>query len=117
MAAIAQESAACCKLSGLLTEAGKNWREPDLIPYVAHLFEHFGPERLIWGSDWPVLTIAASYETWLELASGFIPKRQETAAVFGANAADLYKLSKVPATKPDRAPSKMISSLVVSEDG
>ena len=45
-----------------LTEAGKDWTITEVAPYVAHLLEHFGPERLVWGSDWPVLTKAASYE-------------------------------------------------------
>ncbi|MFB1025257.1 MAG: amidohydrolase family protein, partial [Octadecabacter sp.] len=61
IAVIAKESRAYCKLSGLLTEAGKDWTITDFAPYVAHLLEHFGPERLVWGSDWPVLTMAASY--------------------------------------------------------
>ncbi len=93
MAAIANESGAHCKLSGLLTEAGRDWTTSDVAPYAAHLFEHFGPERLVWGSDWPVLTLAASYETWLEMAAAFIPNGSAKGAVFGSNAADLYRLA------------------------
>lgn len=94
MAVIAQESGAYCKLSGLLTEAGNNWTASDVAPYVAHLIEHFGPKRLVWGSDWPVLTLAASYETWLDMAMALIPDQRARNAVFGTNAAHLYRLAK-----------------------
>jgi L-fuconolactonase len=60
-------AAACpnvvCKLSGMVTEADwKNWRPADLQPYVDHALELFGPERLMYGSDWPVCELAGSYE-------------------------------------------------------
>jgi L-fuconolactonase len=53
-----------CKLSGLLTEAGRGWREEDLTPYALHVVDRFGTDRLLYGSDWPVLTIAAVYADW-----------------------------------------------------
>ena len=43
----------CCKLSGLVTEAAPDWRPLQLAPYVRHLVQVFGPDRLMWGSDWP----------------------------------------------------------------
>jgi L-fuconolactonase len=60
-------AAACpnvvCKLSGMVTEADwKNWKPADLQPYVDHALELFGPERLMYGSDWPVCELAGSYE-------------------------------------------------------
>ena len=80
-----------CKLSGLLTEAGDK-RDAALIrPYVDTLFEWFGPERLIWGSDWPVLRLAGDYKGWLAMCHDFIPARQHD-SVFGANAVRFYKL-------------------------
>ena len=94
IAIIAQESTAYCKLSGLLTEAGTNWAQSDVAPYVVHLLDCFGPERLVWGSDWPVVTLAASFKTWLDMATELIPNGRGTEAVFGSNAADLYKLAK-----------------------
>src|SRR5207249_3870690 len=51
----------CCKLSGLLTEAGATWCLEDLVPYAARVVECFGSERVLYGSDWPVLTLAGDY--------------------------------------------------------
>ena len=54
-----------CKLSGLATEASATaWREADLVPYASHVVERFGTERVMYGSDWPVLTLVAGYATW-----------------------------------------------------
>ena len=61
---IARETSACCKLSGLVTEARPDWTAEALRPYVAHLVECFGPERLLWGSDWPVVALAGGFERW-----------------------------------------------------
>lgn len=58
MAALAEESTARCKLSGLLTEALPSDGEDELYPYMDHLYEHFGAQRLMWGSDWPVLNLS-----------------------------------------------------------
>ena len=61
---IARNTGAVCKLSGLATEAGASWTENDLRPYVDHLMVCFGPSRLMWGSDWPVVNLAGGYERW-----------------------------------------------------
>jgi len=54
-----------CKLSGLVTEASPTeWREADLVPYASHVVEEFGTERVMYGSDWPVLTLTAGYAAW-----------------------------------------------------
>jgi len=54
-----------CKLSGLVTEASPTeWREADLVPYASHLVETFGTDRVMYGSDWPVLALAAEYAAW-----------------------------------------------------
>lgn len=53
-----------CKLSGLLTEAAEPWSEEDLLPFATSVVECFGPERLLYGSDWPVLTLAGGYRDW-----------------------------------------------------
>ncbi|WP_370160859.1 amidohydrolase family protein [Limimaricola soesokkakensis] len=92
MTALAQETTACCKLSGLLTEAGAGAGHPEVAPYAEHLFAQFSPSRLIWGSDWPVLTLAASYGAWFEMAMSFISDAQDRQAVFGGNAMALYRL-------------------------
>jgi L-fuconolactonase len=93
IATIARESRVYCKLSGLLTEAGQDWTSADVAPYVAHLLDHFGPERLVWGSDWPVLNLAADYGTWVDMAKSFIQNEPDQLAIFGKNAVDLYRLA------------------------
>jgi L-fuconolactonase len=56
-----------CKLSGLVTEADhQNWQEADLQPYVAHVLEVFGEDRVLFGSDWPVALQASEYPRWVE---------------------------------------------------
>lgn len=94
MAALARDTGAYCKLSGLVTEAAADWTVADLAPYVDHLLQCFGPERLIWGSDWPVCRLAASYEGWLEAALRLVgPDPDAHAAVFGGAARRFYGLS------------------------
>lgn len=94
MAAIARESSACCKLSGLVTEADGDWAAGDLRPYVDVLFETFGPRRILWGSDWPVVDLAGGYERWwrstIDLLSGL--RQGDVAAVLGGNAEAFYRL-------------------------
>jgi len=54
-----------CKLSGLVTEASPTeWREADLVPYASYVVEKFGTGRVMYGSDWPVLTLAGDYAAW-----------------------------------------------------
>ncbi|PKQ04545.1 MAG: amidohydrolase, partial [Alphaproteobacteria bacterium HGW-Alphaproteobacteria-10] len=59
---------AFCKLSGLVTEAASGWTVDDLRPYAAHVLAAFGPERVMWGSDWPVCRLRAEYGDWLTAA-------------------------------------------------
>jgi len=91
---IAFETNAWCKLSGLVTEASPNWKLDDLRPYVDHVMECFGPQRVVWGSDWPVLTLSADYGRWLdatkELISPLSPADQ--AGIMARNAALLYRM-------------------------
>ena len=94
MAVIARETQAFCKLSGLVTEASPDWRIQDLRPYVDHLLETFGAQRLIWGSDWPVCTLNSSYSRWVQatedLLKGLSSTDQE--AILGKNAVQVYRL-------------------------
>ncbi|WP_061168879.1 amidohydrolase family protein [Caballeronia hypogeia] len=83
-----------CKLSGLATEASPNWTEETLRPYVAHLLDQFGPARLMWGSDWPVLNMNGSYAAWHDTATNLtshLEKAQQD-AIFGGNARAFYRL-------------------------
>ncbi|MGO4407412.1 amidohydrolase [Bosea sp. RAF48] len=92
IAALAARPNTACKLSGLVTEAGPGWTDAALAPAVAHLLACFGPERLLWGSDWPVATLAASYGQWRAAAERLTAtlSEPERAALFGGNAARIY---------------------------
>ena len=89
---IAQQSNAYCKLSGLATEADENWQPTDLHRYIQHMIDCFGVERIIWGSDWPVATLAVEYSAWFELAQSYFPDTEQRSAVFGGNALRAYKI-------------------------
>lgn len=82
-----------CKVSGLVTELQPGAGPADIKAAVAHLFNCFGPNRLIWGSDWPVLTLAGDYTTWFELAREAIAAKEPSAvrAVMGDNALRIYR--------------------------
>ncbi|MEW6641612.1 MAG: amidohydrolase family protein [Pseudomonadota bacterium] len=92
IAAAARYPNVACKLSGLVTEAPTNWHIDDLRPYAEHLLACFGPQRLIWGSDWPVVTLAADYGRWLATAEHLMAAldADARAAVFGGNARRVY---------------------------
>jgi L-fuconolactonase len=83
-----------CKLSGLATEASPGWTEDTLRPYVEHLLNTFGPARLMWGSDWPVLELNGDYLLWHSVATTLLASLSdaERDAVFGENAAAFYRL-------------------------
>jgi L-fuconolactonase len=91
---VARQTNTCCKLSGLVTEAAASWRVDHLRRYVEHLVETFGPNRLMWGSDWPVVDLAGGYARWraasLELLQGLT--QSERNAVLGGTAAAFYGL-------------------------
>ncbi|HEV7254902.1 MAG TPA: amidohydrolase family protein [Mesorhizobium sp.] len=93
---VAQHPNISCKLSGTVTEADHaNWTLPDLEPYVRHVFSAFGPDRVMWGSDWPVCLLAASYAEVLNAVRAILAPMldaESAAKVFGGNAARFYKL-------------------------
>lgn len=84
----------CCKLSGLLTEAAAGQGRAELEPVVEEALAIFGPERLIWGSDWPVLLLAGGYAGWLEASLALTARLGPDAqrAIFGLSAARAYRL-------------------------
>jgi L-fuconolactonase len=93
--ALAKFSNVVCKISGLVTEAEwSSWRPEDIIPYLDLAFEAFGADRLIFGSDWPVCTVAASYTQVVELVQDYLSRFSGEArdAVFGRNAERFWKL-------------------------
>lgn len=83
-----------CKVSGLVTEAGPGWTADSVRPYVEELLELFGPERLIYGSDWPVLADVATYAEVVEVARGalVVLGPGELDDVFSRNARRVYQL-------------------------
>jgi L-fuconolactonase len=98
MAALAALPNVWCKLSGLLTEAGG--RDPASVrPYAETLLELFGPQRLIFGSDWPVLRLAGDYIAWIEQCREIVPAAHHD-AVFGANAVSFYRLDVAGSAGP-----------------
>ena len=84
-----------CKVSGMVTEADMdNWTPDDLAPYVAHVLGMFGYDRLMYGSDWPVCLQGGSYQQVIDAARKTLSSltSEESAAVFGGNAARFYRL-------------------------
>lgn len=96
MRAIARETTAWCKLSGLVTEAGAAWAVADLRPYVDHLLECFGSERLMWGSDWPVVELAGGYDRWWTVTQELLRPLDGASRerVLGENAARFYGVAE-----------------------
>jgi L-fuconolactonase len=97
LAALARQPNVACKVSGLVTEADWNaWTTGQLVPYVRHAADVFGPERLLFGSDWPVCLLAAGYGEVVAATAGALDRAgvgpAERDAVFGANARRLYRL-------------------------
>jgi L-fuconolactonase len=97
MKMLASDTNAYCKLSGLLTELdAKDLADPvsTITPFVEVLLKTFGPERLMWGSDWPVLTLVSNYQSWHDLAHVLLEKLGSDASdrVFGGTASEFYAL-------------------------
>ena len=83
------------KLSGLVTEADwRQWRPADLAPFVDHALERLGPDRIVFGSDWPVCLLAASYADVVMTARDLTSRltADERAGIFGDNATRFYRL-------------------------
>jgi L-fuconolactonase len=87
-----------CKLSGMVTEADwQNWKPEDIKPYLDVVFEAFGTERVMIGSDWPVCLVAGKYEKVMGVVMDYISKLNETdkAKILGGNAIKAYKIVTV----------------------
>lgn len=94
IAAIANQTPAYCKVSGLITEADRSQTYDDVMPYLDYLLDMFGPERLIWGSDWPVLNLAGDYEHWHAASTNRLKQLavQDQENILGRNAIRFYGL-------------------------
>ena len=94
--AVAQYQNVWCKVSGMVTEADwKQWKKEDFTPYLDVVTEAFGAKRIMYGSDWPVCQVAASYEKMLEIVQEYYASfsREEQALIFGGNATRFYHLT------------------------
>ena len=84
-----------CKVSGMVTEAANaSWTREDLKPYIDHVIESFGPDRVVFGGDWPVVLRAARYTEWVEALEWAVSgaSRTELKKLFRDNAIAFYRL-------------------------
>jgi L-fuconolactonase len=97
---LSEQTNAYCKLSGLVTEASDGWVIDDIRPFAAHIIDSFGAERVMWGSDWPVCLLQASYDQWRKLAKSLCVHLSENdqMRIFGGTAIEFYRLSNTPPT-------------------
>jgi L-fuconolactonase len=92
---LARRENVCCKLSGMATEADwRQWTESDLRPYFDITLDAFGPKRLMFGSDWPVILVACDYKRWAEMVRSWISEMSaaEQAFIMGGTAKLAYSL-------------------------
>lgn len=95
MRALARFDNVYCKVSGMVTEAAwQKWKRDDFKPYLDVVFDCFGVDRLMFGSDWPVCTLSASYDEVVGIVQDYIRDfpNDKQEKFFGMNAADFYGL-------------------------
>lgn len=92
---VAQHEKVYCKVSGLITEAGWNsWKPEDIYPYLDVIFNAFGTQRVMYGSDWPVMLLAGEYRQWVDLLNDYLRNFDEAdkSRFWGQNAIEFYNL-------------------------
>ncbi|MEO7214458.1 amidohydrolase family protein [Mucilaginibacter sp.] len=95
IAAIAQHKNVYCKVSGFCTEADwRNWQPSDVKPYLDVVFQAFGTDRLMFGSDWPVNLVAGGYNKTVDCLNAYLApfSQADQAKFWGGNAASFYNL-------------------------
>ncbi|MBD0368991.1 MAG: amidohydrolase family protein, partial [Flavisolibacter sp.] len=95
LAAVAQYENVYCKISGMVTEADwNNWKREDFTPYLDTVVDAFGTDRLLFGSDWPVCLVAASYEEVVGIVEDYFSafSKEEQDKLFALNASRFYQL-------------------------
>lgn len=95
MAAVSSFPNVCCKVSGMVTEADwTGWTKEQIYPFLDEILESFGPLRMMYGSDWPVCLLAASYERQLEIVTDYISSlsTSEQQRIMGGTATSFYNL-------------------------
>lgn len=96
MKIIAQHENVWCKISGMVTEADwQNWKIADFEPYLDMVFEAFGANRVMFGSDWPVCNVAGGYDKMISIVENYVSKlsANEQSRFWGLNAIEFYKLN------------------------
>jgi L-fuconolactonase len=96
LASVASLPQVSCKLSGLVTEARQDDGESELAPWIDAMLDLFGPNRLLWGSDWPVVDLAGGYDRWRGVTMASLRALDGSAreAVLGGNAERVYPLAR-----------------------
>jgi L-fuconolactonase len=92
---LAQYPGVYCKVSGMVTEADwYHWKNEDFLPYLDTVFDAFGADRIMFGSDWPVCTVAASYHKVFEMVQDYIKQfsSDDQSKILGENAKQFYNL-------------------------
>jgi predicted TIM-barrel fold metal-dependent hydrolase len=94
MAALAARKNVICKISGIIARVPKEWSAEDLAPIVNHCLDSFGPDRVIFGSDWPVCLMGATYRQWVTSLKEIIASRPtaEQKKLLSENAIKFYGL-------------------------
>jgi predicted TIM-barrel fold metal-dependent hydrolase len=95
IAAVARRPDACCKISGIVASTrGHVWRAADLAPIIKHVLSEFGPDRVVFGGDWPVCTLGAPLATWLQALREVVRDRtpDDQRKLFHDNATQVYGL-------------------------
>lgn len=96
MKIIARHENVWCKVSGMVTEADwQNWEISDFEPYLDVIFEAFGANRVMFGSDWPVCNVAGGYDKMISIVENYISRlsADEQSRFWGLNAIEFYKLT------------------------
>jgi predicted TIM-barrel fold metal-dependent hydrolase len=97
LAEVARRKNVVCKVSGIVASARPGqWTADDLAPFVNHTLDVFGPDRVVFGGDWPVCTLAATYRQWLEALQAIVRERreEERRKLFHDNAVRVYELAE-----------------------
>lgn len=94
MKRLAKDTDAVCKFSGLVTEAHDGWTIEDIRPFAEHVLDCFGPDRVMWGSDWPVCLLQASYDGWRKTSEALCSEQSDgkRERIFGGTARAFYRL-------------------------
>ena len=94
IAALGERANVVCKISGIVARARPQWSAGDLAPTVNHCLDSFGPERVLFGGDWPVCTLAASFRDWVEALQSIVAQRPavEREQLWHRNAVRFYEL-------------------------